>query len=154
IKNQLLIKENPLSTFTIRKYEQPLKLKPRDLIKRFILSIGMLSPGESRDVIVDILYVMLQIKKRKKNLTSKEITNKVIINRKKHKLEMQGIAESNIRRQIKRLRDIFIIEKIKNEYRITENMPIEQIFHGKIKPYLLNEILMRVSDYTKEVDKI
>lgn len=154
IKNRIQIKETPLTTLTLRKYEPPSNLKARELVKRFVLSIGMLSPGESRDVIVDVLHVMLSARKKKKLLTSKEVTQAVISNRKRHKLVMNGIAESNIRRQIKRLRDIFILEKIRNTYRVSENMNLEEIFHSRIKPYLLNEILIRVSDYTKCIDKI
>ena len=64
----------PLSEITLRRYEKP-SLKGRDLVRKMCLSVGVLQPGDSRDVIVDVLYVML---KEKKELNSEEIREKVI----------------------------------------------------------------------------
>ena len=51
-------KDIPLAEITLRKYEKPTNLKGRDLVRKLCLSIGLLQPGDSRDVIVDILNVM------------------------------------------------------------------------------------------------
>ena len=48
----------PLSELTLRKYEKP-DFKGRNLIRKLCLSLGLLQPGDSRDVIVDILNVLL-----------------------------------------------------------------------------------------------
>jgi len=107
-------KEIPLSEITLRRYEKPSKLSERELVRKLCLSIGLLQPGDSRDVIVDILHVLLRAKKQKKLLSSEEIEKDVIDSRKRQKLALHGIASSNIRRQIKRLRDLFLVEKVKN----------------------------------------
>ncbi|HJO01852.1 MAG TPA: hypothetical protein QF458_02945, partial [Candidatus Woesearchaeota archaeon] len=124
-------KEIPLAEITLRRYEKPSKLSERDIVRKLCLSIGLLQPGDSRDVIVDILHVLLNAKKQKKALTSEEIEKEVINTRKKQKLALQGIASSNIRRQIKRLRDLFLVEKVKNQYRITEFEELNVIFEEK-----------------------
>ncbi|MBS3115154.1 hypothetical protein J4482_00840 [Candidatus Woesearchaeota archaeon] len=56
------IKDTPLSEISLRRYEKPSKLSDRELVKKFCLSIGLLQPGDSRDVIVDIMEVMLRAK--------------------------------------------------------------------------------------------
>ena len=58
-------------------------------------------------------------------LSSFDIENNVIEFRKNNKLPLQGIASSNIRRQLLRLREIFILEKVKNSYRINENSKLK-----------------------------
>ncbi|MBW3019730.1 hypothetical protein KY334_00375, partial [Candidatus Woesearchaeota archaeon] len=121
-----------LGEITLRKYEKPDKLSGRDLIKKFCLSIGLLQPGDSRDVIVDVLQALLEAQQKKKELSSEEIRYEASKNRKKRKLELKGLASSNVRRQLLRLRDLFIVEKVANNYRINENMNLSEIFAEKI----------------------
>ena len=125
-------KEIPLAEITLRKYEKPYELKGRELVKKLCLSIGILQPGDSRDVIVDVFQVFVN---SKKELSSEEVEKHVIENRKKNKLQLLGIAPSNIRRQLKRLRDLFMIEKVANSYRITENAKLNEIFEEKIEQF-------------------
>src|SRR3989338_4281636 len=115
---QTISRDIPLAEITLRKYEKPFELDRRELVRKLCLSTGLLQPGDSRDVIVDILYVLLHAKKEKQALSSEEIQRFVIESRNDAKAVLQGIAASNIRRQLKRLRDIFLVEKIKNKYRI------------------------------------
>ena len=103
--------DTPLAEVTLRKYEKPKNLSKRDLVRKICLSLGLLQPGDSRDVIVDVLQVMLE---SDKELSSTEVERSTITNRKKNRLKMLGIAPSNIRRQLLRLRDLFIVEKVKN----------------------------------------
>ena len=144
-------KEIPLSEITLRRYEKPSKLSERELVRKLCLSIGLLQPGDSRDVIVDILHVLLRAKKQKKMLTSDEIEKEVVDTRKKQKLALFGIASSNIRRQIKRLRDLFLVEKVKNEYRIAEFEELSVIFEEKIEKFYLKSIVDRVKEYFESV---
>ena len=51
---QKVAKDTPLMELTLRRYERPDKMEPRNLIKKFCLSVGLLQPGDSRDIIVDI----------------------------------------------------------------------------------------------------
>jgi len=146
-------KDIPLFELTLRKYEKPHKLKERELVKKLCLSIGLLQPGDSRDVIVDILLVLVKNKKRKKLSSCAEIEKKVIQSRKLHRLPMLGIASSNIRRQLKRLRGLFLVEKVKNNYRITEFSGFSDIFGEKIERFLLQSTVERVKEYFSKVDE-
>ena len=140
-------REIPLAEITLRRYEKPSKLPERELVRKLCLSIGLLQPGDSRDIIVDILHVLIKAKKQKKELSSEEIEKEVIEARKKQKLALHGIASSNIRRQIKRLRDLFIVEKVKNNYRINEFDDLVNIFNEKINKFYVSSIVDRVKDY-------
>src|SRR3989338_9268843 len=107
----------PLSEIVLRRYEKPRpNAGERELVKKLCLSVGLLQPGDSRDVVVDLLYVML--KNRKREMNCPEIEKRVIASRKKHRQPMVGIAGSNVRRQLKRLRELFLVEKVKNKYRL------------------------------------
>ena len=153
MKQKTISKDIPLSEVTLRRYEKPTNLSDRDLIRKLCLSIGLLQPGDSRDVIVDVLNVLIKAKKEQKNLTSEEICNLVIEERKKLKLQMLGIASSNIRRQLKRLKDLFLIEKRLNAYRITEHNNLNEIFEEKIEKILLPSINARIKEYLKKIDE-
>ncbi len=96
---------------------------------------------------MDILHVLVKAKKQKKELSSDEIEKEVIEARKRQKLALHGIASSNIRRQIKRLRDLFIVEKVKNNYRINEFDELGTIFEEKINKFYISSIVDRVKDY-------
>jgi len=147
-----IIKDTPLAEITLRRYEKPHNISKRDAVKKLCLSLGLLQPGDSRDVIVDIFHVLLQSKSNKDGLGSEKIKEKVIELRKHKKLALLGIASSNIRRQLKRLRDLFLVDKIKNKYRIAEASSVMDIFEEKIEKYLLPSIISRAKDYIKEVD--
>ena len=146
--NKIVSKDIPLAEITLRKYEKPYKTSKRDSVKKLCLSIGLLQPGDSRDIITDIFHSLIESKKA---LTSKEIKEKVINLRKKAKLPLKGVASSNIRRQLKRLRDLYLVEKVKNNYRITENDTLENIFNEKIKKFHVESILDRIKEYFEAI---
>ena len=108
----------PLGEITLRKYEKPYESGKRELVKKVCLSLGLLQPGDSRDIIVDIILVLEEARKDKKWLSSFEIRDKVEQTRKHNSLESNGMAESNIRRQLKRIRDAMLADKQENKYRI------------------------------------
>lgn len=144
-------KDTPLSEITLRRYEKPASNSKRDLTRKVCLSIGLLQPGDSRDIIVDILQVLMDNKEEQLFMNSEEIRSKVISSRKKQKLPIKGVAPSNVRRQLKRLRDIYLVETIRNEYRIAEFEELHVIFKKQIKDFYLKNILERVEDYFKEI---
>ena len=146
---KLISRDTALAEITLRKYEKPQGIKGRELVRKLCLSLGLLQPGDSRDVVVDVLQVMLE---NKKELTSTEIERLTMDNREKYKLQMLGVAPSNIRRQILRLRDLFIVEKTGNNYRINENAKLSDLFKEKLEKYYLDSILSRVKEYVTEVD--
>ena len=151
MQKKTVSKDIPLSEITLRRYERPANLEGRHLIKKLCLSIGLLHPGDSRDIIVDVLMVMLSSKNKKEFLTSEQIAERVIAFRKKESLPLKGIAPSNIRRQVKRLKDLFIVECIRNQYRITEFEDLNKIFSERIEKLYLNNILERVREYTNSI---
>jgi DNA-binding transcriptional ArsR family regulator len=144
--------DTPLNEIILRKYEKSEINNKREIVKRLCLSLGILQPGDSRDIIVDIFYILLQAKKENKYLTSEEVKEKVIEFRKINKLSLNGLASSNVRRQLKRLRDLFLVEKIKNNYRITEFNNISEIFQDKIIQFLLPNIISRIKEYINQTD--
>ncbi|MFH1592071.1 MAG: hypothetical protein ABIB47_01755 [Candidatus Woesearchaeota archaeon] len=152
---QTISKDVPLGEITLRKYEKPTNLGQRDLTRKLCLSIGLLQPGDSRDIVVDVLQTMLHHSKSKKLLSSEAVREEVIKLRKKQNLPLKGIAKSNIRRQLKRLRSLFLVEKIANDYRITEWETLSNIFEERIEKFHLENIKKRVKEYfiaiTKEV---
>ena len=149
---KLVSTDAPLSQLTLRKYESPENLSGRPLVKKLCLSLGLLQPGDSRDVVVDVLYVLLRAGGRKKELRVAEIEDQVTRNREKNKLEMQGIASSNIRRQLRRLRELFIIEKVKSTYRITEFAFLRQTYDSRVESFILQNISARVKQYLDRID--
>jgi hypothetical protein len=146
-------RDTPLSEIILRKYEKPYNIDKRQLVKKICLSLGLLQPGDSRDVIVDILLVMLNERAGKVKLNSDEIKARVEEVRKQHNLELKGIAESNIRRQLKRLRDLMIVDKQQNLYFISEFEPLHEIFEQKIQKLLVDPSIERLKEYMKELDK-
>lgn len=149
---QTISRDLPLSEITLRRYEKP-KLSDRELVRKLCLSIGLLQPGDSRDVMVDVLHVLLKAKKEKKMLHSEEIKNLVIEQRKHLNLPIFGVAGSNIRRQLKRLKDLFLIESQANAYRVSEFAAVSEIFNDKIKNFYLNGIIARVHEYFQKIDE-
>ena len=153
-KQKTISKDIPLAEITLRRYEKPTNLSDRELVRKLCLSLGLLQPGDSRDVIVDVLNVLIKAKKEQKGLTSDEICSRVIEERKKLKLPMLGIASSNIRRQLKRLKDLLLIEKRLNAYIITEHSNLNEIFEEKIEKFLLPSINSRIKEYLRKIDEL
>ncbi|MDP3027445.1 MAG: hypothetical protein Q8N63_07065 [Nanoarchaeota archaeon] len=148
-----MVKDSPLSEITLRKYEKPYQLDKRELVKKICLSLGLLQPGDSRDVMVDILLILQDSSRQKKAISSEEIKIKVEETRKKYNLEIKGIADSNIRRQLKRLRDMMLIEKQNNMYNLAEFETLEKIFEDKIEKFLVPQTIERIREYLAELEK-
>jgi len=142
-----MAKDIPLSEITLRKYEKPYNLEKRELVKKVCLSLGLLQPGDSRDIIVDILLVLLDAGNEKKELSSEEIKAKVEETRKSHSLDMKGMADSNIRRQLKRLRDSMLVDKQQNLYKMSEFETLGRIFEQKIEKFLVPQTIERIKEY-------
>ena len=146
------MKDLPLSEITLRKYEKPIGLEKRELVRKVCLSLGLLQLGDSRDVIVDILMVLNDANSKREDLVSEEIGKRVAEVRKKYSLETKGLAESNIRRQLKRLRDAMLIERSGNNYYLTEHLSLKEIFENNIERFVIPQILERVKEYLGELD--
>ena len=147
-----MVKDIPLGEITLRKYEKPYDSSKRELVRKICLSLGLLQPGDSRDIIVDILLVLEEARKQKISLSSFEIRDKVDALRKQNSLEAKGLAESNIRRQLKRLRDAMLVDKAENKYRLSEFSSIHEIFTAKIEKFLIPQIIERIKEYLVKLD--
>ena len=139
------LRDIPLQEITLRKYEQPFGLDDRELSRKFLLSIGLLQPGESRDIIVDIFELFVKARKLNKPLEVDFMVNE---------LEgKSGASAPNVARQIKRLKDMKLIEKVHEGYRITEFGKIDNIVSNFVVPFVINQSAERLSEYAKELDR-
>ena len=145
-----IIKESPIAELTLRKYEKPYKLNDRELVRKLCLSIGLLQPGDSRDVIVDVFYTLLH---SKNPLSSKQVEQGVVSVRKGNKLALTGITPPNIRRQLRRLKGLLVIERIGGTYRIAENSSLNDLFEDKIEKFYLPAIISRIKEYCEAIEK-
>ena len=144
--------EEPLSEITLRKYEKPYKLEKRELVKKVCLSLGLLQTGDSRDIIVDILLVLLNNRDSKISIEPNKLKEQTIELRKKSNLDIKGVADSNIRRQLKRLKDLMLVEKTQDGYRISDFENLKKIFSEKIENFYIPSIVERVKEYIELLD--
>jgi hypothetical protein len=146
-----MVRDIPLSELILRKYEKPYDSSKRELVRKVCLSLGLLQPGDSRDIIVDIMLVLEEHRQKKEWLTSFDIRDKVEVLRKSNKLEARGLAESNIRRQLKRLRDAMLVDKKVNQYRVSEFASLSELFENKIEKFLIPQTVDRIKEYLKKL---
>ena len=131
------LKDIPLQEITIRKYESPSGLEQRELVRKFLLSVGLLQPGESRDVIVNIFELLLENKGR--GFEPTEILKALG--------EKRGASAPNIRRQLKRLKDLKLVEKRQDGYQICESIPA--VVENFIEPFVVKQTVERLKEYSK-----
>jgi len=148
------MEEKPLAEITLRKYETPYKLGKRELAKKICLSLGLLQTSDNRDVIVDILLVLIEAQKNKESLDVEEMKKRVLVSRKAASCEEKGMAESNLRRQLRRLKDMMLVENIENKYRIAENASLSNLFGEKIVDFLVPSITARIKEYLDALEKV
>ena len=142
------MKDKPLAELTLRKYEKPFRLSGRELVRKLCLSLGLLQPADSRDVVVDVLYSLL----RSESLTAKELEEMVKATREQHNLPITGAAPSNIRRQVKRLKDAMLVDNVGRTYRIAEDAALHEVFTERIEKFYLPAIVSRVKEYCEAVE--
>jgi hypothetical protein len=146
-----MVKEVPLGEITLRKYEKPYESSERELMRKICLSLGLLQPGDSRDIVVDMLLVLENSRKKKVWLSSFEIRDEVEKSRKKNSLGKGGLAESNIRRQLKRLGDAMLVDKQENKYRVSEFAPLSELFETNIENFLVPQTIERIKEYLNKI---
>lgn len=140
------LKDIPLQEITLRKYEQPASLKDKELVKKFLLSVGLLQPGESRDIIVDIFHSLILARREKKHLTM-ELLLEMLKNK-------PGASTPNVRRQLRRLRELKLIERTQDGFRIAEFGSLSPVVDDFIIQYLVNPSVDRIKQYAKALDSI
>lgn len=145
-------RDTPLLEITLRKYERPYGLSQREVVRRVCLCLGLLQPGDSRDAIVDIMYVLLSERKKRRLIGAEGLARKVISLRRKFRKPVQGVATTNVRRHLARLKELLLVEKVGAGYRIAEWMALEELFRERISRSLLGESLQRVQEYLALAD--
>ena len=141
-----VFKDKPITEITLRKFERPAGENMRELVRKFCISLGLLQPGDSRDVIVDILNILINAKKERKILSSVQIEKEV------KAVRTKGVASSNIRRQILRLERIGILEKYDKGYRLKEFLSLTEILEG-IKKFIVEPTFDRIKEYASKIDR-
>jgi hypothetical protein len=134
----------PISEITLRRYEKPGELDRRELVRKICLSLGLLHPGDSRDIIVDIFQAILD---SKKPLRTKQIMEKAEKQRKNLKLPIIGLTYPNVCRQLRKLKQLMLIETKADKYRLNEQMSLKEIFNEKLMKYYIGSIRDRINDY-------
>jgi len=143
--------DRPLMSINLRRYENPSTLAGRKLIRRICLSLGLLQPGDSRDVIVDVVDSFIRNKGKMKTLT--DINNDVYKIREEYELDQIGISPSNILRQIRRLKELKIVMKMNGAYQLTENN-FQDIFQKQIKRFIIEPTSERIEEYCNRLDEL
>lgn len=139
---KIISRDIPLQEITLRKYESPQNMNAKELAKKFLLSIGLLQPAESRDVIVYLFRILLSARKSKQ-LVPLEKFIELLKNR-------PGGSAPNIRRQLRRLKDMKLVERLSNGYRITDS--ISNTTENFIIPFIVNQSIERLKEYAKGLD--
>ncbi|MDD5182138.1 MAG: winged-helix domain-containing protein [Candidatus Nanoarchaeia archaeon] len=142
-----VFKDKPIAEIILRRFERPFNENTDSLIRKFCISIGLLQPGDSRDVVADIFKLLLEGRKERKIFSSKEIEDSIRTQRD------TGVAGSNIRRQLLRMEKMGLIEKNNNGYRFKEFMGLNEILSSQILKFLIEPTFERIKEYADEIDK-
>lgn len=152
VAKKTISREVPLSEITLRRYEKPSEnLSGRELMRKVCLALGLLQPGDSRDVVVDVLHVIVDYSKRRKFVTMTELVEYVSVYRTNAKVGVLGSTLSNITRQVRRLKELGIVEKQLRGYRVREFSSLSDVFDEHVKDVYLTSITKRVEAYLKLV---
>ena len=135
------LKDIPLQEITLRKYEIPTALDYRELARKFLLSIGMLQPGDSRDIIVDVYFEILGRYKQASGATLEEL---------ERALEGRaGASSPNIRRQLRRLVAIKLIVKQEDKFMVSEGGNISEIINNYLDMFVVRPTVERIKQYAE-----
>ncbi|MEM2954531.1 MAG: hypothetical protein QW625_01085 [Candidatus Nanoarchaeia archaeon] len=143
---QKALKDLPLQEITLRKYEEPMQNDLRELTRKFLLSIGLLNPGDSRDIIIDIFYELLLARNKRKFLQIEDFENLL--------LKRQGASKPNIRRQLRRLKELKLLEKAAEGYRIVEFASLKSLIERHINEFIIKPTMERLLQYADKLDSL
>lgn len=130
--------DKPLLEVTLRKYERPAGKPKEEVLKKFCMALGLLQPGDSRDQIVGILDVLLR---EKRPVTVGEISGKL----------GKKSALSGIRRHLRRLAELKLVEKQGRLYRLAEGEDLQFAVKFLTRKFVVEDILSRIEEYAAEL---
>lgn len=137
-------RDSPVLDFSLRKFEKPSGSK-KELLRKFCISIGLLQPGDSRDIIVDLLELFIRAREAREYLPVESIYRFSLDTGK------SGVSQSNIRRHLLRLKDLDLIEKTPNGYRLREWLKLEDLFKEFVK-FKVEPTINRIVEYSSLID--
>jgi len=144
-KSRKLFKDKPLSRVVLSEFEKPSSDYFTNL-RRFCISLGLINPGESRIGVVYILDILLKARNKDKSGMDSYSVMKSLYERN------VKIVYANVLRDLRKLIDVGIVEKVDGKYRIKENMQLAEIINEFVRPYIVDRILKRVSYYAETID--
>lgn len=135
----------PVLDVSLRKFETPAGAFT-DLLRKFCISTGLLQPGDSRDVIVDMLTLFIRARREKKFLGIEEIYKFL------YDVGKKGVSQSNTRRNLLRLKEMDFVEKMSEGYRLREWLSLENLFKEFVK-FKIEPTASRILEYASLIDK-
>ncbi len=139
--------DTPINDISLRKFEKPSSNDVDELLRKFCISVGLLQPGDSRDLIVDLLKLFMKASRVRRHLPVEDIY-KYALNFGKH-----GASQSNVRRHLLRLKEMNFIEKTREGYRLREWLPLKSLFEDFIK-FKAKPTIERITDYALLIDQL
>ncbi|MFA5405909.1 MAG: hypothetical protein WC307_00930 [Candidatus Nanoarchaeia archaeon] len=137
--------DTPVLDFSLRKFEKP-SGNFDELLRKFCISTGLLQPGDSRDIIIDLLLLFIKAGKVKRFITINNIYKYLLDTGK------PGVSQSNARRHLLRLKEFDFVEKTIEGYRLREWLSIEELFKDFIK-FKAEPTIERIIEYASLIDK-
>jgi len=134
----------PVLEINLCKFEKP-SGSFNELIRKFCISIGLLQPGDSRDIIVDLLSLFVKASKVNRFLPIEQIYKFILDTGK------PGVSQSNIRRHLLRLKELEFIEKTPKGYRLREWLSLKELFNELVK-YKIEPTINRILEYALLID--
>ncbi|HDD05253.1 MAG TPA: ArsR family transcriptional regulator [Candidatus Aenigmarchaeota archaeon] len=131
-------KETPIIQVTLRKFERPYG-DFEELLRKFLMSIGLLQPGDSRDDVVKVMRELLRARREKRILQVKDL------------VKLTDVSPPNARRHLRRLRELGLVERHERGYRLREWMDLPSLVDG-VREFVLPPILKRVREYAEAVE--
>ncbi|MFH0961378.1 MAG: hypothetical protein V1820_01705 [archaeon] len=131
----------PISEITIRKFERPENIDKKVLIRRFCISLGLINSGDNRAGCVDVFEVIFN---SKEPLSAEEVFESL----------GKKLALSGIRRHLRRLERIRILEHRNSKYQIAEGRNLSYCLKYVVKDYLIEDIFNRISEYGEKLQNL
>ncbi len=107
IKRELVVRNMALT--------DDVRLTRKSLVRWIALSLGLISPNESRTIVIDVLDVLLKEFSHGKRPTTKEIYEKVSKKRK------DSVSEKTVYYHMQRLAGMGLIQREKGQYFISKD---------------------------------
>lgn len=141
-----VFRDVPVFEITLRKFEKPSGDK-KSVIRKLCISLGLLQPGDSRDIIVDLLCALIDASHKRVLLSSEDLYSIASATGKK------GAAKSNVRRNLLKLKELGIVEKFSSGYRLVEYSSLRDLFI-RVKSFFIEPMFDRVLEYCNYIDSL